>query len=105
LPACACQQEEAKRPKSPKREDAQLVEQHGSGGEGGDWNGERKRKWVEENKNTVFAKWVEDWQLSAVRNVRASGVPCIARLRMRMHVVLADLRTQQRTPVGQKEGG
>ena len=30
MPACACQQEqeEAKRPKSPKREDAQLVEQH-----------------------------------------------------------------------------
>jgi hypothetical protein len=38
------------------REDAQQVEQHGSGGEGGDWNGKRRRKWVEETCNTVFAK-------------------------------------------------
>ena len=30
------QQEEPKRPKSPEREDVQLVEQHGSGGEGGE---------------------------------------------------------------------
>ena len=30
------QQEEAKRPKSPEREDVQLAEQHGSGGEGGE---------------------------------------------------------------------
>jgi hypothetical protein len=30
------QQEEAKRPKSPEKEDVQLAEQHGSGGEGGE---------------------------------------------------------------------
>ena len=37
------QQEEAKRSKSPKREDVQLAEQHGSGGEGGEEE-ERERR-------------------------------------------------------------
>ena len=56
------QQVEVKRPKSPERYDVQQAEQHGSEGEV--WCEERRRKWVEDDKEMINEgkkKWVEDY--------------------------------------------